>query len=75
MPVLFFIGSVVLQAAWNISSAVLGETMTDPAIMQSAATRIENVINGQTTKGDRYFTVKIPKIPIIIARMPPAIFA
>ena len=34
--------------------------MTDPAIMQRAATRIENVINGQTTKGERYFTVKIP---------------
>lgn len=49
--------------------------MTDPAIMQRAATRIENVIKGQTTKGDRYFTVKIPKRPIIIARMPPAIFA
>ena len=49
--------------------------MTDPAIMQRAATRIENVMKGQTTKGDRYFTVKIPKTPIMIDRMPPAIFA
>ena len=48
--------------------------MTDPAIMQRAATRIENVINGQTTKGERYFTVKIPKRPIIIAKIPTAIF-
>ncbi len=65
----------MLHDAWKISSAVSVETITDPAIMQRAATRIENVIKGQTTKGDLYFTVKIPKSPIIIARIPPAIFA